>query len=207
MTQLIALAGKAGYGKSTIAKIIKDLPNSEPSIVISFADPIREHLKVLYPQLTNDHFKDRRMKVTPIESLNGNTPRQLMITFGEMCCSIKSDVWVDAMESRIKQLKTKHNPFKRAFGYIIIDDLRKPNEVNLIRKLHGTIIHLERNEPEPSFIESIKTKFQKIHVTEVGIRHMQTQDDYVLNTSEHITRTIERIQQMNQQKFNTFYEI
>ena len=104
MTQIIALAGKAGYGKSTVANMIKSLPNAQGAIVISFADPIREHLKVMFPVLTNEHFKDRKLKVKPIECLNDYTPRQLMIMFGQSMRNVNPNVWVDAMENRIKQL-------------------------------------------------------------------------------------------------------
>lgn len=207
MTQLIALAGKAGYGKSTVANMIKSLPNANSSIVISFADPIREHLKVMFPILTNEHFKDRALKVTPIEALNGNTPRQLMIMFGQSMRSVNPDVWVDAMEARIKQLKTKHNPYKKAFEYIVIDDLRMENELSMVRRLYGTVIHLERPEAPKSNYDKIKSMFVKPNPTEIGIRHLKTDHDYVLNTSEHITMTQQKIMGWNAQKFNPHYEL
>jgi len=207
MTQIIALAGKAGYGKSTVANMIKSLPNAQCSIVISFADPIREHLKVMFPVLTNEHFKDRKLKVTPIESLNGNTPRQLMIMFGQSMRNVNPDVWVNAMESRIKQLKTKHNPYKKTFEYIIIDDLRMENELAMLRRLNSTVIHLERPETPQSNYAKIKSIFVKPNPTEIGIRHLKTDHDYVLNTSEHITVTQQKIMGWNAQRFNPLFEL
>lgn len=208
MTKIIALAGKKGYGKTTVAKMIEQVVGKHDVITISFADPIRAHLKALFPMLTDEHFKSRELKVKKIPELGNMSPRDLMIFFGQGMRTVNQNVWVDLMETRINQLKSPTNPFRKKFKYILIDDLRMENEMEMLVGLGAHVIHLQRQEPEKTFLEKLKAKFDIKDATEIGVRHLYDSNiDYLLNTDVPIQTTFQQVVEMHKQQFDPQFEL
>lgn len=126
MVHMIGICGPKGSGKSTISKILWDLAAFHRH---RFAGPLKDGLKVAFG-LTDDHV-DGHLKELPTELLNGRTPRHAMITFGtewgrEM---IHPDIWLTAWRNTMPG----HNR-------IVVDDVRFPNEIAMLRRDYGAFI-------------------------------------------------------------------
>lgn len=129
---LIAFSGLKTSGKSTAANHLVKLYGAER---ISFAQPIREMLAVL--GLSSADMSVGKEKPHPV--LGGNTPRFAMQTLGtqwgrEM---IDQRLWLNILAARVCAAKD-------AGKLVVVDDVRFPNEVELIREIGGIIIHIER---------------------------------------------------------------
>jgi len=207
-THIIGIAGKEGYGKSTIANLIKDLNGAnESTFVCSFADPIRSNLLRIFPQLTPNHFKDRKLKEKEI--MNGTTPRRLMREFAEdFVKKHDPDVFVKHAEHSYRELCTKSNPYRKKFSFVVFDDVRFENEVNFIRRYNGTIIHLDRKQPEPTGLQRLVKYFHIEHTSNIGVAHLyDDKTDWIINTDEPIAITRQRIMQLQTHRFDKRFEL
>lgn len=129
---IVGLFGPKGVGKTTFArKITSTCP--EPSKTMSFADPIRSMLKEFGIPLRQ--MKDPATKQQKIPEL-GQSPRELLQSLGtEWGRSISSDVWIWALEQRVKAHKAT---------FIVIDDVRFPNEADWVLNHGGMLYNLTR---------------------------------------------------------------
>lgn len=107
----IALVGNMRSGKDTFADV---LINEQGYTKIAFADELKRICKELFPE----QFK------------NGNKPREILQNVGKCMRSIDYDVWVKALDRKIKQYDGKN---------LVITDVRYPNEVAYLRN-NGFII-------------------------------------------------------------------
>ena len=134
MTRLIGLYSNApGSGKSTIAGMLRGYKR------LSFADPLRKFsaqilLSLGYNGLTWLRYK-KEEKIAEL----GVSPRQMMQTlgteWGRSC--IHPDLWIMVAAGTVeKQLKRGRN--------VVIDDVRFPNEAEMIRKLGGELWLVDR---------------------------------------------------------------
>lgn len=106
---------------------------------VAFADSLKRETKRQYPQLNlyNDSSKD-----TPIQDLQGLTPRDLYIKIAKEKRDIDPDYWV----------KESHKNFPR--GSVMVTDHRYPNEYEYLHRLYPdiTTIRVFRKEvPIPPF--------------------------------------------------------
>lgn len=134
---LIGLTGKAGAGKDTSAKVIQEQLGNENVLLVSFAQPIREMLKVVFPFLTDKHFYGK-LKEEVIPGV-GKSPRQLMralgTDWGRKC--VKDSLWLDiALEKAAKVIKDGKN--------VIITDVRFENEAQKIFEYGGSVVKIVR---------------------------------------------------------------
>ena len=136
MTRLIGLYSHApGSGKSTVAGMLRDYKK------ISFASPMRKFCAKLISALGHDDvslFEDRDKKEQRIAEL-GVSPRQMMQTlgteWGRSC--IHPELWVMVAAGAVKQ--------QRKLGRdVVIDDVRFPNEAEMIRRLGGELWLVDR---------------------------------------------------------------
>lgn len=139
-SRLIAIHGKAGCGKSTVA----DYLVQKGYRVRSFAEPIRQMLKQLgvHPQ-----YFTTRYKGTPIPEFGNKSARYLMQTLGTEWGreTVKDTIWLDAMHR-----STEFQHFL-AGGCLVIDDLRFDNESVWLRQFGALTLHIHRpnvGEPE-----------------------------------------------------------
>jgi len=140
MTRLIGLYSHApGSGKSTVANMTWDFKK------ISFASPMREFCANLLSALGHDGvvlLRDRDKKEEKIAEI-GVSPRQMMQTlgteWGRSC--IHPELWVMVAAGAVKQ--------QRKLGRdVVIDDVRFPNEAEMIRRLCGELWLVDR----PGFV-------------------------------------------------------
>ena len=141
MTQLIALTGLIGSGKSTVAK---HLVAQHGFVLVKFAGGLKAMLHALldYSLIqasTIDAMIEGDLKETPASILSHHTPRHAMQTLGTEWGRnlIGQDFWVQIAASRIQQIRSFNSP-------VVVDDCRYPNEATLIRQLGGTIWKLSR---------------------------------------------------------------
>ena len=136
MTRLIGLYSHApGSGKSTVANMTWDFKK------ISFASPAREFCAKLVSALGHDGvslFQDTDKKEKRIAEI-GVSPRQMMQTlgteWGRSC--IHPELWVMVAAGAVEQ--------QRKLGRdVVIDDVRFPNEAEMIRRLGGELWLVDR---------------------------------------------------------------
>jgi len=149
MTYLIALTGRAGSGKSTVAAAIVKHPNAARAAVASFAKPLKRMLVELFYYTTKDHALASEMvfgaetKDKPLPELGGVTPRYLMQTLGTEWGrnALDPDFWVYIAASRLD--RTMRNGLGTVF-----DDCRFENEANLVRRMGGVVIGVRGRESD-----------------------------------------------------------
>lgn len=126
---IIGLTGKAGVGKSAVAKVlVKDYGY----ICAPFAEPLKDMLAAI--GLTHDElYGDKKEVVNPNY---GVTPRHMMQTLGTEWGRglIGRDIWVEAWRRSLYRKYQNNN--------IVVDDIRFPNEVAAVRALGGKVVNL-----------------------------------------------------------------
>jgi hypothetical protein len=155
LQRVIGLSGKKGSGKDAAADHIMTVCSS-PCIRIAFADALKEsaiHLfgldrSVVYGSLRN---KER------VLSSWGMSARQLLQTLGDAVRydlpardSRLENVFVRLIEHKIIE-EFKQHPT----AVIVVTDVRFQDEVSLIRKFGGVMVHIDRSsysnkDPHPS---------------------------------------------------------
>ena len=136
---VIGLAGLAGSGKTTIAEqIMNELKQDSPSIAIlslSFSNRLKEVLATLIGE--DMDFEAQEAKTTPLYAGGDWTARDFLLAFGTEFVrdQIGADFWVDVIAKKLTQLERP--------TIVLIDSLRYPNELKLIRAL-GTAVLIKR---------------------------------------------------------------
>tara|TARA_R100000951_G_scaffold11277_1_gene9399 strand:- start:37 stop:594 length:558 start_codon:yes stop_codon:yes gene_type:complete len=134
MTQLIGLYSHApGSGKSTVAGMLKGYKR------LSFADPLRKFSAQILSSLGYNGLACSRDKKEEKIAELGVSPRQMMQTlgteWGRSC--IHPDLWIMVAAGAVeRQLKRGRN--------VVIDDVRFPNEAEMIRRLGGELWLVDR---------------------------------------------------------------
>ena len=133
MTRLIGLYSHApGSGKSTVAGMLD-------GEIVSFAAPLKRFVTSIILGLGHDGFSAvREHKEDKIPEI-GVSPRQMMQTlgteWGRSC--VHPHLWEMLAESQAKSL------ISSGFN-VVFDDVRFPNEAEMIRKLGGELWLLDR---------------------------------------------------------------
>lgn len=156
---IIGLAGKAGVGKTTVARLLEE---REGFVIRSYAYPLKKALSAL-TGLSMEYFMDIRLKEQIIPWI-GKTPRQLMQTFGTdyIRKQVHEDFWVRRMHQTLMQMDSSVN--------VVIDDCRFENETGLVRGMGGYVIHLRRAYEIPTTeVNHESERNLKIHDNDVGI--------------------------------------
>lgn len=139
--RLIGIAGKEGFGKSTAAKILAKSLGSKV-IIRPMAKPLKEIVKILFCLQDNQVYGTQKEK-NEIVPRFGLTPRQMLQktgtelfreAFASVFPDIGEDVWLVNFETEYLQNQSVT---------FIVDDVRFPNEVEMIHRLGGFIIFIE----------------------------------------------------------------
>ena len=134
MTRLIGLYSNApGSGKSTVAGMLQGYKR------LSFADPLRKFSAQILSSLGYNGLTCLRDKKEEKIAGLGVSPRQMMQTlgteWGRSC--IHPDLWIMVAAGSVeKQLKRGRN--------VVIDDVRFPNEAEMILRLGGKLWLVDR---------------------------------------------------------------
>lgn len=139
---LLGLVGAKGCGKSALAHVLADRYGFQRMRLADTLKSILRSVGLTHEQVDGDD------KEVPCSLLLGHTPRYAMQTlgteWGRNC--IGKDFWVQAFEHRIMQTLPT-NPHQR----IVIDDIRFPNEAEMVARLGGYLWRIRRPEVEPPY--------------------------------------------------------
>jgi hypothetical protein len=130
---LVGITGRAGSGKSAASDALVEAG----WVRMKFASPLKDMLRAI--GLTDQHIEGD-LKEVPCDLLCGQTPRHAMITLGtewgrEM---IGGNFWMNIAANRIATAMA-------AGINVVVDDVRFDNEADLIRRLGGVVLGLERD--------------------------------------------------------------
>lgn len=150
---LIGFIGKEGCGKSTAANVV--MRNFNPiTKPLSFARPLKAMIMGLLtdvltdrPQIRPADYLTPTYKNEPIAFLGGVTPRYLMQTlgteWGRNC--ISEDFWVMLAAVKVERmLGAEQGKGPKKAPLAVFDDVRFPNEVEMIHAYGGVTVRIER---------------------------------------------------------------
>ena len=129
MKKLIAFAGPKAAGKTTAARY---LAREHGYVIISFAAPLKDFL-IDFMQFEPEQVYTLEGKER-MDPRYGVSPRRVMEAFGtDFIRKTVPDFWVVKMKVTLM----------KEDGLVAIDDARFEAELDLVRKLGGTVVHIE----------------------------------------------------------------
>lgn len=150
--QIIGISGLAGAGKSTVARRLRHKWRARPH---PFADPLKRMMSQFLEDQGIDFVEACRMtsgdlKETPVDCLDGQTPRRAMQLLGtEWGRALSADLWVNAWR-RAAEAARMEAAANGEPAILVADDVRFPNEVEAIRALGGIVVRVVRPDVAPS---------------------------------------------------------
>lgn len=141
MVRVIGFAGAIGSGKTTCAQYLVDKYGAQSR---AFADPLKEVCQIIFSLSHEQLFGS--LKETPDPRWDNLAPRQLFQfvgtelfreRFSELCPGIGDNIWVKSLQNWLEQQPED--------AIISVGDVRFFNEMHMIHKLGGIVIHLSRN--------------------------------------------------------------
>lgn len=149
---ILGISGYAGVGKDTVADMIEDRLGGTVARV-NFADPLREMIERLDPQLTGPRYQDQATVFAPMRTYNQwreaghdyawckeNTDlREYMVALGAGAREhLGGDVWVCAWDYAVEKAEAG------GADHIICTDVRYVNEAMAVIHLHGSVLQVSR---------------------------------------------------------------
>ena len=117
ISKLIAIAGPAGVGKTTVIEMLKEFCPT-PITVMSFMEPIESLAKALGWKGRKDDKGVRLLQLLATEC-------------GREC--INENIWLEHWAANFRELR-KNDPLR----WVVVDDLKYQNEADLIKMLRGS---------------------------------------------------------------------
>lgn len=161
--QIVAFTGRKGHGKDSAAAPILRIRSSVTQkfgwTEVNFADKLKEVCALVFDmdieELYDPIVKEMKLNRYPFE-----TPRSILQRVGtELFRSEWPDVWTQAWNREA----SKHS-------HVVVTDLRFQNEYDIVRRLWGTVVRVER----PGMDDSDE------HQSETELSHL-THDHLILN--------------------------
>ncbi len=182
---VIGIAGKAGSGKDTIARMISCAINGEHGIgkeviIASFAMPLKQYCSYIF-DVPLERFYVNKEDVIPEY---GMSPRDIMQKFGTdfIRQHFGDDFWINKMEKILSEYQTQ------GYHTVIIPDVRFENEASFVRKL-GHVIHVERtNMEEIALSNHVSEKGISVNPGDIIIRNDGTLGDLQMKVDEMIVK-------------------
>jgi hypothetical protein len=133
---IIGLTGRAGSGKSTAARILRE---QHGFVELTFKSGIIRPLCVLFGVPSTVFEEDKEV---PNAALCGRTPRQIMQTFGTEWGRnlVHRNIWVDLLRRELEGYPDRD---------IVISDVRFNNEAAFLRAVGGRVFAVRRNPDTP----------------------------------------------------------
>jgi hypothetical protein len=171
---IIGIHGRARSGKDTVADI---LCRYHGFVRLAFATPIKDML--INGGLCRREDLEGNDKETPLPNI-GVTARRLMQTLGTDWGRnmIGADVWIKRADQILQQyLKFTKN--------VVVTDVRFANEAEYVRRVGGTIWHLQRRLP---------SNCVALHPSEHALPILPGTDSWIDNDAglEQLAGTVER---------------
>jgi hypothetical protein len=140
-TQLIEVSWKARAGKDSFfaAYAVRGFQKA------SFAAELKRRVRQDF-NLTEAH-TDGDLKEQKLDSLNGHSPRELMIAYGNLFRQFNPNYWCETLLDSLDQWPGKY----------IITDVRYENEAECIKQRGGILLRLERHPSRDHMVDE-KTK-------------------------------------------------
>ena len=180
MTNIVGLIGFIGSGKDTVATRLIE----QGSVRDSFAAPLKDQVSAIFgwprAMLEGDTTESRDFRETPdmfwsrkLEIPNF-TPRLALQLIGTdvMRNHFHKDIWLSSLEYRLRSKADAHTS-------VIISDARFRNELDLIKKMNGKVIWVQRGELPEWYDVAVKanqgnviankimsTKYRDVHSSE-----------------------------------------
>jgi len=132
---IVGLAGKAYSGKSTAGEFIRKRHGGS---VVPFMKRLKEMCGLF---MSEDQISGSLKEVPDFCLLGGKTPREFMQKLATDFARkmIWEDFWLLQWQ---KDVRVKVDA---GYTLIIADDIRLPNEIDLIHKMGGFVVHLDRS--------------------------------------------------------------
>lgn len=164
---IIGFLGKKGSGKDTCSDYMVQNYSSKK---IAFADPMKQAIKILF-QLSDEQLYgslkeviDPNWNVTPRHILQYVGTEMFRNNISNLLPDIGNDFWIKTFELSIKNIQD--------YDYIVVSDVRFQNEVDIIHKLGGTLVKINRSQ------ENIDS-----HISETEIDNIIDYDHVIQNNS------------------------
>ena len=141
-TKIIGLTGLAGSGKDTCAHLLANELRALRRTVdqMAFADPIRWMLAAL--GVPEQAMADRTMKEMAMADFANSSYRHMAQTlgteWGRQCMGVS--FWTSRLQARLAKLEEAG----RAPDFLLITDVRFPNEAAWVKSRQGMLLRLER---------------------------------------------------------------
>lgn len=191
---IIGICGFQGSGKDTLANI---LVNEHDFIKFSFATATKDVVAILFgwdrKMIEGDTPESRLEREKPDEwwsnklNIENFSPRMALQMIGTDLFRNKfyDEMWISIVEKKIINNLDKN---------IVITDCRYPNEINMIKKYNGKLIHIYKNLPywfnqykyslDTDENIDIKNEIKKLHSSETA--WIKSEFDYEINNDSTI---------------------
>jgi hypothetical protein len=132
--RLIGIAGRLGSGKTLAADTLCVNHNF---VKVKFAKPIKDMMRTLG---LDDRHIEGHLKEEPCDLLDGETPRWAMQSLGTDWgrSLISENLWLNRWRKIVEENLNLNNN-------VVVDDMRFPNEYEMVKTLSGQVIVLTRN--------------------------------------------------------------
>ena len=182
----IAISGKAGSGKDTLSKFL--CQEEENSKKIAFSDPIKEMVRIIYPQIPRKHLfgsSKYRDNIIPNSFKDGIplTIRHLLQDIGEGYKVYNPKIWIETFHQTVKKCENK------GAKLIINSDLRFIDEFNyligedfyLIRIIKDDVKNINHiSETQQDQISN--DQFNKIIYNNGSLKELEEQAKKIINS-------------------------
>lgn len=134
--KLVGLTGRARSGKDSLAHFLVEQHGFKR---VAFADPIR-HAVAEITGLSVDELMDGPAKETPLDWLDGVTPRRMMQTLGTEWGrdTIHRDLWLRVAQRKIDAALAAGAPG------VVVSDVRFDNEAYFVADQDGLVVEVIR---------------------------------------------------------------
>ena len=193
IVMIIGLCGMQGSGKDTVANI---LINKYGFIKISFAGILKDVVSVMFDwdrELLEGVSKESRQWRETKDNwwsdklLKEVTPRKVLQEIGTDVFrnNYESNIWVYCLENKLRK-------YGKGTNYVI-SDCRFTNEINMIKKLGGYIIQVNRNLPE--WFNDIKSgkleNIEGLHSSE--IEWIKANPDFTIDNEDTLEELYKKV--------------
>jgi len=184
----IAISGKAGSGKDTVAKMLpiayKQITGNMPFYTIeALANPIKEIVGIMFPNISSKVLygpSENRSELVPNAYLNGEniTCRRLLQHLGtEVCREYNKNIWLDVLDYRAKQSELQGKDL------FIVSDCRFLNEFEYLKNHSYITIRIER-----------KNHLNMTHSSEIDLDEIPNSEfDFVIDNNKSMEELNEQV--------------